>query len=47
MIGLFSSPDSHPLLMRFKEAYSSVLAPYAGKRVYENRGNTDLGSAWC
>jgi uncharacterized protein (DUF2252 family) len=38
MIGLFFSPDGHPLLLQFKEARSSVPAPYAGKSVYENQG---------
>lgn len=38
MIGLFSFPDGHPLLLQFKEARPSVLAPYAGKSVYENQG---------
>jgi uncharacterized protein (DUF2252 family) len=38
MIALFSSPDGHPLLLQFKEANPSVLAPYAGPSVYENQG---------
>ena len=38
MIGLFFSPDGHPLLLQFKEARPSVLAPYAGESVYENQG---------
>jgi hypothetical protein len=38
MIVLFSSPDGHPLLLQFKQARPSVLAPYAGKSVYENQG---------
>ena len=38
MIGLFSSPEGHPLLLQFKEARPSVLAPYAGKSIYENQG---------
>jgi uncharacterized protein (DUF2252 family) len=38
MVGLFFSADGHPLLLQFKEACSSVLAPYAGKSVYENHG---------
>ena len=35
---LFFSPEGHPLLLQFKEARRSVLAPYAGKSVYENQG---------
>lgn len=38
MVGLFFSPEGHPLLLQFKEASLSVLAPYAGKSVYENQG---------
>jgi uncharacterized protein (DUF2252 family) len=38
MIALFSSADGHPLLLQFKEARPSVLAPYAGPSVYENQG---------
>lgn len=38
MVGLFFSPEGHPLLLQFKEANPSVLAPYAGKSVYENQG---------
>jgi hypothetical protein len=38
MVGLFFSPEGHPLLLQFKEAGASVLAPYAGKSVYENQG---------
>ena len=38
MVGLFFSPEGHPLLLQFKEACLSVLAPYAGKSVYENQG---------
>jgi Uncharacterized protein conserved in bacteria (DUF2252) len=38
MIALFSSQDGHPLLLQFKEARESVLAPYAGPSVYENQG---------
>ena len=38
MVGLFFSADGHPLLLQFKEACPSVLAPYAGKSVYENQG---------
>ncbi len=37
-IGLFFSPENHPLLLQFKEACPSVLEPYAGKSVYENHG---------
>jgi uncharacterized protein (DUF2252 family) len=38
MVGLFFSAEGHPLLLQFKEAGPSVLAPYAGKSVYENQG---------
>ena len=38
LVGLFFSPEGHPLLLQFKEARRSVLAPYAGKSVYENQG---------
>lgn len=38
MVGLFFSPEGHPLLLQFKEACHSVLAPYAGKSAYENQG---------
>jgi uncharacterized protein (DUF2252 family) len=38
LVGLFFSPSGHPLLLQFKEACPSVLAPYAGKSVYENQG---------
>jgi uncharacterized protein (DUF2252 family) len=38
MVALFSSQDGHPLLLQFKEARESVLAPYAGPSVYENQG---------
>jgi len=38
MVGLFFSPEGHPLFLQFKEACPSVLAPYAGKSVYENQG---------
>jgi uncharacterized protein (DUF2252 family) len=37
-IGLFSSVEQHPLLLQFKEARPSVLAPYAGKSRYKNQG---------
>ncbi|MBS1219340.1 MAG: hypothetical protein H6R21_2473 [Proteobacteria bacterium] len=38
MVALFFSPEGHPLLLQFKEAGHSVLAPYAGKSAYENQG---------
>ena len=38
LVGLFFSAEGHPLLLQFKEARPSVLAPYAGKSVYENQG---------
>ena len=38
LVGLFFSAEGHPLLLQFKEACTSVLAPYAGKSVYENHG---------
>ncbi|WP_178118998.1 DUF2252 domain-containing protein [Pseudomonas akapageensis] len=37
-VGLFFSAENHPLLLQFKEACPSVLAPYAGKSTYENQG---------
>jgi len=37
-VALFFSPEGHPLLLQFKEACTSVLAPYAGKSAYENQG---------
>lgn len=37
-VGLFFSAENHPLLLQFKEAGPSVLAPYAGKSIYENQG---------
>ncbi|MFO1316840.1 MAG: DUF2252 domain-containing protein [Burkholderiales bacterium] len=37
-VGLFFSAENHPLFLQFKEAGPSVLAPYAGKSVYENQG---------
>jgi len=37
-VGLFFSPDGHPLLLQFKEARQSVLEPYAAKSAYENQG---------
>ena len=38
LVGLFFSPENHPLLLQFKEARPSVLEPYAGKSLYENEG---------
>jgi len=38
MVGLFFSSEGHPLFLQFKEACPSVLAPYAGKSIYENQG---------
>jgi uncharacterized protein (DUF2252 family) len=38
LVGLFFSADNHPLLLQFKEACPSVLAPYAGASVYQNQG---------
>ena len=38
LIVLLFSPEGHPLLLQFKEARRSVLAPYAGKSAYENQG---------
>jgi len=38
LVGLFFSAEGHPLLLQFKEACPSVLAPYAGKSIYENQG---------
>jgi uncharacterized protein (DUF2252 family) len=38
MVGLFFSAEGHPLLLQFKEAGPSVLAPYAGNSVYDNQG---------
>jgi uncharacterized protein (DUF2252 family) len=38
LVALFSSQDGHPLLLQFKEARESVLAPYAGASVYANQG---------
>ena len=37
-VALFFSAEGHPLLLQFKEASPSVLAPYAGKSVYANHG---------
>jgi uncharacterized protein (DUF2252 family) len=38
LVALFSSADNHSLLLQFKEACPSVLAPYAGASVYANQG---------
>jgi len=38
LVALFFSADNHPLLLQFKEACPSVLAPYAGASVYQNQG---------
>jgi uncharacterized protein (DUF2252 family) len=38
LVGLFFSASDHPLLLQFKEACPSVLAPYAGESVYQNQG---------
>lgn len=38
LVGLFFSAEGHPLFLQLKEAGQSVLAPYAGKSVYENQG---------
>jgi len=38
LIVLLSSAEGHPLLLQFKEARTSVLAPYAGKSAYPNQG---------
>jgi uncharacterized protein (DUF2252 family) len=38
LVGLFFSPEGHPLFLQFKEACPSVLAPYAGKSIYKNQG---------
>jgi len=38
LVGMFCSPEGHPLLLQFKEARRSVLEPYAGKSVYQNQG---------
>jgi uncharacterized protein (DUF2252 family) len=37
-IGLYLSGDNDPLLLQMKEAYTSVLAPYAGPSVLSNAG---------
>jgi uncharacterized protein (DUF2252 family) len=38
LVALFFSAENHPLLLQFKEAGPSVLAPYAGASLYENQG---------
>ena len=38
LVGLFSSPEGHPLFLQVKEACPSVLAPYAGRSVYAEPG---------
>jgi uncharacterized protein (DUF2252 family) len=38
LVSLFFSAEGHPLFLQFKEACPSVLAPYAGKSIYENQG---------
>lgn len=37
-VGLFFSAENHPLLLQFKEACPSVLAPYAGTSEFANQG---------
>lgn len=37
-IALFMAAGQHPLFLQFKEARTSVLAPYAGQSHYENQG---------
>jgi uncharacterized protein (DUF2252 family) len=37
-IGLFTSPDGHPLMLQIKEAQESVLAPFAGPSAFANQG---------
>jgi uncharacterized protein (DUF2252 family) len=37
-VALFFSAENHALLLQFKEACPSVLAPYAGASVYQNQG---------
>ena len=37
-VGLFYSPEDHPLLLQFKEARCSVLAPYVKSPGYANEG---------
>jgi len=38
LVALFFSSENHALLLQFKEACPSVLAPYAGASIYENQG---------
>jgi uncharacterized protein (DUF2252 family) len=38
LVGLLFSAENHTLLLQFKEARPSVLAPYAGESVYQNQG---------
>jgi uncharacterized protein (DUF2252 family) len=38
LVALFFSAENHALLLQFKEACPSVLAPYAGESVYQNQG---------
>lgn len=38
LVALFFSPEGHALILQFKEASPSVLAPYAGKSAYDNQG---------
>jgi uncharacterized protein (DUF2252 family) len=37
-VALFLSAEGDPLLLQFKEEHGSVLAPYAGKSIYQNQG---------
>ncbi|MCY1395218.1 hypothetical protein D3C76_429430 [compost metagenome] len=37
-VGLFFSAENNPLLLQFKEACPSVLAPFAGDSEFENQG---------
>ncbi len=38
-VALAYDNDGHPLILQIKEARESVLAPYAGKSIYENQGH--------
>jgi uncharacterized protein (DUF2252 family) len=38
LVALFFSVENHALLLQFKEACPSVLAPYAGASIYQNQG---------
>jgi uncharacterized protein (DUF2252 family) len=38
-VALAYDDDGHPLILQIKEARQSVLAPYAGRSVYENQGH--------